>query len=160
MITLSELKNLYDFDPGTGVFSRRISTTRAKAGSFGSVNDQGYVVLFLNGCSVRGHRTAWFYFYGEWPKSNLDHINGNRSDNRICNLREASHQQNMKNRKIRLDNSCGYKGVGPNKHCKTWRARITVNGRPINIGHFKSKEEARDAYIEAAKKYHGEFASF
>lgn len=160
MITLSELKELYDFNPETGLFSRIKPVTRAKLGSGGSINDQGYVVLFLKGRSVRGHRAAWLYFYGEWPKSHIDHINGNRSDNRISNLRLASQSQNRQNSKTPKNNTSGYKGVSCDTRHGTWRARIFVNNKDKYLGTFKTKEQASEAYIDAAKKYHGEFARY
>jgi hypothetical protein len=85
-----------------------------------------------------------------------DHINGNHLDNRRCNLRIANHTQNMRNSKIRVNNTSGYKGVYKKRN--KWAARIKVNGKNIWLGVFVTPELAYFAYCEAAKKYHGEFA--
>jgi hypothetical protein len=92
------------------------------------------------------------------PKGMLiDHINGNTLDNRKCNLRICTHQQNMKNQKRRKNNTSGYKGVSFDKRDKVYRAHISLNMKRIYLGSFKSPEDAYAAYCEASKKYHGEF---
>jgi hypothetical protein len=85
----------------------------------------------------------------------VDHINGNPSDNRIANLREASDAQNCLNRKIRSDNKSGEKGVSADP--KGWRARINVNGKTVHLGYFESIDLAADAARRARERFHGEF---
>lgn len=87
----------------------------------------------------------------------VDHINGDKLDNRLSNLRLCDHKQNGKNLSISTRNSSGYKGVSKGS-VNRWKARIRVDGRLISLGHFKTKEEAARAYNEAALRYHGRFA--
>jgi hypothetical protein len=87
----------------------------------------------------------------------IDHINGNTLDNRRENLRVCSHSENMKNSKKRSNGKCPYKGVYFNKHVNKWNPQIKVDGKRISLGYYLSAEEARNAYNEASRKYHGEF---
>jgi AP2 domain/HNH endonuclease len=93
-----------------------------------------------------------------WPVE-LDHVNGSRSDNRWCNLREATHSQNRANAQMRTDNTSGFKGVTWLKQTGKWRARIEVNGKRIHLGEYDTRERAFIAYIFAQWKYHGDFAN-
>lgn len=86
-----------------------------------------------------------------------DHINGRRTDNRRCNLREATIQQNNINQGKKSHNTSGYRGVFLLKSRNRWFAKIVVNGKPRHLGYFDSAEEASRAYVESAKMYHGEF---
>ena len=91
------------------------------------------------------------------PGEIVDHINGNGLDNRKCNLRICSLQENNHNCKKPRHNTSGYKGVYWHKLCKKWGAQIRVNKKELHLGLFDTKEKAYDAYCEASKKYHGEF---
>lgn len=104
------------------------------------------------------HRVAWAHYYGEWPKGNLDHINGDPSDNRICNLREATQSQNMMNATIRSDSSSGVKGVSWSKKEKRWYAYINKNKKMLSLGRYELLEDAIAARIDGEKIHHGEFA--
>lgn len=86
----------------------------------------------------------------------VDHKNGNKLDNRRRNIRICTHAENMRNLKLRKDNTSGYKGVGWN--FSKWQARIWFNNKKISLGQFEKKEDAAKAYNEAAKKYFGEYA--
>lgn len=88
----------------------------------------------------------------------VDHINGDRLDNRRSNLRICSNQENLCNKPKQLNNTSGYKGVTWRKIAKKWLAQIQVNNKTIHLGYYETKEEAALAYNIAAKKYHGEFA--
>jgi hypothetical protein len=88
----------------------------------------------------------------------VDHINGDGLDNRKCNLRPCSHTENMRNSKIRKDNSSGYRGVSWCKRDKIWKACIQVNGKHLSLKSGKTAKEAALLYNEGAKKYHGKFA--
>ena len=99
------------------------------------------------------HRLAWFYTYGKWPNHEVDHINGNRLDNRIANLREATRSQNEFAAKKG-------KGIRWEPKRKKWLARIGVNWKQINLGRYATREEALAAYKKAAKEAFGEFAEF
>jgi hypothetical protein len=97
---------------------------------------------------------------GSWPRNEIDHKDCNPLNNSFDNLRESSHAENCRNTKIRRHNTTGAKGVFIDKrqNLKKWRVRIAVNNKVINIGRFYTLDEARAAYIQAAKRYHGEFA--
>jgi len=104
------------------------------------------------------HRVAWVHYYGEWPRGHLDHINGDPSDNRIRNLREATQSQNMMNAAIRSDNRSGVKGVSWSKKEMRWYAYINKNKKMISLGRYESLEDAIVARLNGEKIYHGDFA--
>jgi hypothetical protein len=104
------------------------------------------------------HRLAWLFMTGAWPKDYVDHINGDPSDNRWCNLRAADHFQNLQNSKLSKRNSSGHKGVHFHPQSGKWRVRIMVGRRHIQVGMFDSLEDAAAASKAAAEEYHGEFA--
>lgn len=116
---------------------------------------RGSVVVDMKSKGILLHR-----FIMNAPKNmQVDHINGNRLDNRKENLRLCTHQQNQMNKSKQVNNTSGYKGVSLNKGKSKYRARITLNRKEINLGSFKTKEKAALAYNQAAKKYHGKFAN-
>ena len=114
-----------------------------------------YLYIKINYKKYAAHRLAWLYVYGELPSKNIDHINGNKLDNRICNLRQADNFQNLQNQiKPRKDNKTGFLGVYfSNKH-KKYIAKIVVNHKRIHLGLFKTKEEAGEAYLKAKRLHH------
>lgn len=124
----------------------------------GGIDGKGYVRIGIDGGQYRAHRLAWLYVHGVWPKSQIDHINRNRRDNRICNLREATGTQNNGNMPAR-NVSSKYKGVGWHKETRKWRAFIRIKGKAIHLGVYNYEFDAHEAYMSAAKAYFGEFAS-
>ena len=100
------------------------------------------------------HRLAWFYVYGAWPNGDLDHINGDKLDNRIANLREATRKQNMQNVRQHKHNTSGVKGVAWHSQRNKWRAYIFVDYRQIHLGLFDTKEAAAAARMNAEEIYH------
>jgi hypothetical protein len=111
--------------------------------------DEGYIVICGNKNfkgSLRGHHFAWYMTYGNVDFEQLDHINRIKDDNRICNLRVATHQQNQWN------NDC--KGYSWSKELKKWKARIKINHQEIYLGLFNTEDDARDAYLQAKEKLH------
>jgi len=140
-----------NYDPETGVFSR--AGERA-----GSVMSHGYREISVLGQRFTEHRLAWFYVNGVWPDKFLDHINGDKSDNRICNLREATPSQNAMNQKNKPSAS-GVRGVYfiCGNRPKPWNARIKLNYRTKSLGYYSTKEEAALVYESAAKKLFGPF---
>lgn len=105
------------------------------------------------------HRLIFMMFHGRWPIQ-VDHIDGDRSNNLISNLREANNAQNNRNTGLRSTNKTGFKGVYYNKLNKNYNARITVNYKNIHIGCFRTAEEAHEAYKKVASELHGDFARF
>lgn len=152
-ITQETLKNYVDYDPETGVFTRKITTAgNAIAGSvMGCKNKQGYLVFHIQNKLYYAHRMAWLYFYGYNPDK-IDHIDHDRSNNKIKNLRQVTHQGNMKNMKMKKNNKSGIAGVHWDKKGQYWHAYIDHNGR-INLAYERSLFEACCARKSAENKY-------
>lgn len=113
---------------------------------------RGYLKGSILGATVTAHRVIWAVVYGRWPVQ-IDHINGDKSDNRLCNLREASQAENMKNTAVRSDSETGYHGVCWRADRARWVARIGVNGRLQRLGSFRTKDEAISARKAAEARY-------
>lgn len=160
-LTAEKLREEYHYDPDSGLFSRpRIvgSRGRVKGGQIvGWLNDQGYVIIVIDGFKYRAHRLACLYMTGKWPEAEIDHIDLNKSFNAWSNLREASHASNMKNVKVRKHSKIGLKGVQLHNLTGTYRARITKNGKCHSLGLYATPELAHEAYIKASELLHGEF---
>lgn len=156
MLTQELLKKKLTYNQDTGDFhwigkpSHRIHAG-AKAGS----NVHGYIRIKLHGKLYGAHRLAWLYMYGRMPTNLIDHINGNPSDNRIINLREATAAENAQNRRrAQKNNQHGTLGITYDPKKKLWRARIAINGKRKYIGKYKSQEDASRAYIQAKQIIH------
>lgn len=159
MITSEILKEIVDYDPGTGIFKRKIKSSNQKAGVvLGTKNSGGYLIAMIGGKRHSLHRLAWLYFYGRMPNGDIDHINGVRDDNRIDNLRECSRSKNCMNKKINSNNVSGVKGVGWHAQSGKWRARIMTGYKSVFLGRFDSVEEAEKAIVEVRNKMHKDFA--
>lgn len=155
------LRSIVSYEPTTGVFTRIVKTSnRIQVGDVAGLNIEstGYRKFTFRGRQHQAHRLAWLYVHGEWPTLHLDHINGDKADNRIANLREATMSQNLANTRLRSDNQSGRKGVFFHKRDKKWIARICVRGRKRVLGYFDDPDMAHDAYVNAAKTFFGEFA--
>lgn len=151
---------MLSYDPETGVFRwRRRNGSRCEVGQeAGSVDRYGYILIRVDKTLLRAHRLAWQYVHGNPPASEIDHINGAPSDNRIANLRLASRSQNIANAKRSRANTSGAKGVYWCRQQQKWRARITVDRRSHHLGHFSNIADAQAAYLAAAKRAFGKFA--
>lgn len=155
----SLLREMFAYDPVTGVLTNRISRTSRKAGSIAAHGDRnGYLQVYAAGRLVLAHRVAWAIHYGCDPQGYIDHINGDTSDNRIANLRQCSHSQNMMNSKVRCHNRTGVAGVHLRADSGKWRAYISLDRKRINLGTFDSFEAAYAARAKAKEELHGEFA--
>src|SRR5262249_45378849 len=113
------------------------------------------VILDKQRCLL--HRLAWFYVYGRWPAALIDHLNWDKRDNRIANLREGNNSQNKTAMSMRRDNTSGIVGVYWHKHIQKWFALITVGGKRIHLGYFDKIAAAAAERRAAARKLHGEF---
>jgi len=156
---LEEAKTALSFNPNTGIFTWAKSGPKRKVGNIaGYCCEKGYRVICVNKKSYYAHRVAFAWFYERWPNKQIDHINGNKDDNRISNLREASNQQNQANARRRKDNTSGFKGVRRAKTKGKWCAYVYVNGKDTYIGTYDSQELAHQGYAKAASVAFGEFA--
>lgn len=148
MINHDELTKILNYDPDTGLF------TWARTGKIaGGISEKGYIRIQINRRKYMAHRLAWLFIYQEWPKEQIDHINHVRNDNRLCNLTEATNQENAKNRGIQTNNSSGSTGVLWSEKHKNWKAQIKVDQKVIYLGTFINKNEAIKARNQAEKDH-------
>lgn len=165
-LTQDRVRELFCYDPSTGFFSRLVSVGSRRVGETGgNLSAIGYIIISIDNKKYYAHRLAWLYVYGIWPPHETDHINLNRADNRISNLRAATRSENSRNKLAQMNNICGVKGVSketrsPNEITsgKRYYARIAVNGKQKYLGRYRTAEEAGEAYSKAAEKLHEEFA--
>lgn len=162
------LRSLVEYDPETGGFTwlRRRESGFASPGSarswnrkfagkpaFTMTNAQGYLVGRIHGQRITAHRSAWLISHGTQTLECLDHINGDRADNRLANLREVSKAENARNAKRRVDNTSGIAGVHFHRGSGKWRAQLSTGGRLIHLGLFAHKDEAAAARKAALSRY-------
>lgn len=151
-LNASRLRELFDYDPTTGIFTYRVSCKRMQAGSIaGNITPRGYVRICIENKKYQAHRLAWLHSTGEWPELLIDHIDGNPANNRLANLRLASSAQNNRNRAANKRNISGSVGVTWCGTRKKWRAFLS-------LGYFGELDEAIEARKLAAKSVFGEFA--
>jgi hypothetical protein len=159
MITRERLKELLSYDSTDGTFRWLLPTTnRVNVGDIAGWNSGPYRSIKLDGGSYKAHRLAWLYVHGRWPRVHIDHIDGNGFNNAIANLREATRSENMSNTGCRKHNTSGVKGVFWDAGVNKWRASINANGRRHYLGIYEDKAVAAEAYANAARRLHGEFA--
>lgn len=157
-ITKDYLKTIISYNPETGEMHKlHYYRPNCVGKRIKNDNKNRYKNIEISGKIYKQHRIAWIYMTGETP-AEIDHINGIRSDNRFCNLRVVTRSQNIQNIGIRKNNTSGYKGVCFESKKRKWRARIIINYKVINLGHYDCPKSAYMAYCHAAEKYHGEFA--
>jgi hypothetical protein len=153
-LTPEYLHQLFTYDPQDG--SLRWKVARSPNVSVGKIAGSlctGYKRVKIDGFSYLVHRLIWLMVTGAWPKADLDHINGIRTDNRFTNLREASRALNCQNqRRAQSDNRLGILGVWAYK--KRFVAAITVNGKQRHLGVFDTAEQAHNAYVAAKRVLH------
>jgi len=159
-VNIEKLKTLLSYSPETGCFTWRVRRNASggpvtPGDQAGHLRDNGYTIIGIDGKIYRAHRLAWLYHYGVEPPKLIDHINGNRSDNRICNLREVTVSQNAQNTyKPHRDSRTGKLGVTQSKETGSFLAHISVGGRTRHLGSFKTAEAAADAYQSAKSELH------
>lgn len=152
LITRDELKKLFKYNPDTGELIRLVSTNnRNKIGdSAGCTRSDSYRVIRINKIQYLEHRIIWMYMYGKFPENAIDHIDGNPSNNKILNLREATNTQNSRSRNVRKAKS-GYRGIAISKGGKF---QVTVAGK--YLGTFLTSDEANLVAEKYAKNIFGE----
>ncbi len=160
-LTIEKLMKVVKYDPSSGAIWRLGWYSRA--GTYiaypeprlvSGVGGNGYIQVVVCGLHLTAHRLAWFITHGEWPIG-VDHINGDRTDNRLCNLRAATQAQNTQNiREPKSHNTSGYLGVSWDKARGKFTAGISINGKRRGLGRFDKAEDAHAAYLAAKRKYH------
>ena len=159
-ISAARLRELLHYDPDTGVFVWvRPTGRRTKSGDIaGSAEGRGYWAIRIQTARYKAHRLAWLYHYGAWPEGDIDHINSDRRDNRIANLRDVDRSTNIQNLKVaKSHNSSGLLGVVLDRSKKTamkYAARIVYGGKQHSLGYFSTPEAAHAAYLTAKREHH------
>lgn len=159
-LSRDQIEEALSYNRDTGDFTWvKPSGRRAKVGSrAGSLWPSGYIGIGFMGKRILAHRLAWFIHTGGWPVDDVDHINGVKTDNRICNLRAASRSQNMANTRRTARNTSGVKGVHWCSRSQRWIARIMKDGKQIHFGAFKELPDAAEAYATGSEMVFGEYA--
>jgi hypothetical protein len=141
------------YDESTGLFSWQQKRQGVTNGKFGNLEKTGYIRAKILNKKYLAHRLAWFVVYGQWPEGQIDHINGNRADNRIANLRVVDSSGNAQNRRAKQkNNQSGYFGVHASGG--KWRAQIRIEKKLQHLGVFDTPELASEAYLSAKRSIH------
>lgn len=166
-LTADRLRQLLHYDPATGYFwwlasAQGIKRELGLRAGGRTHNGNGYIRIAIDRHNYYAHRLAWLYVHGEWPSGQIDHANGNPSDNRLCNLRQASQSQQLANTKFRrIGSVTGHKGVAyvddPRRR-KRFYVRVCFEGKIYRGGYFLTAKEAAAARKALAKKVHKEFS--
>jgi len=154
-LTQQYLTEILDYDANTGVYTRLTSYRQYKIGDrVGCINSDGYRQIKIKGKIYLEHRLAWLYVYGYLPTQQIDHRNGIKDDNRIGNLREATHSENQQNRGTHKNNSSGYTGVSFHKASGKWKAYIQKDGKLVHLGYHATPELAYATHLKAKAELH------
>lgn len=166
ILTQSLVRELLRYYPTSGRFVWRRRTLRHYKGDepklaawntrwsgieAGTIRPDGYIIIAVENTLYRAHRLAWFYVYGRWPKE-IDHINRNKSDNRLMNLRVVTRSRNNLNSGLRKDNKSGIKGVCYHRARSKWMARLNVDGEAYFLGYFDNLDSAVSARTKAERE--------
>lgn len=147
----------------TGLRWNQSAHGKVKGQHAGVAHSNGYLQISIRANINRkfffAHRVVWFLAHGRWPDGDIDHINGDRMDNRLVNLREASRSENLRNSAMLSSNTSGIKGVSFHKRAGKWQAQIRMDGKINHIGLFANIADAERAIRSAREKLHGEFAN-
>ena len=152
-----QILETYRFDPESGTFAKLDIGRRRNTGIVHT--PKGYVRVFVGGRYYMAHHLVWLLCHGTLPAMSIDHINGDRTDNRPSNLRQVSAVENSQNqRRPHSTNATGLLGVSPVRQpglkSQRWKAQIKVNGKSVHLGNFVCPEAAHVAYLEAKRKLH------
>lgn len=162
---LELLDKLFDYQPELGIITYKVSVgKKIKAGQkAGTVTSNGYVAIAITINEkfyvFKAHRLIWYIMTRKDPcHLQIDHIDGNRLNNKFSNLRLATQTQNARNRGPNKKSKSGLKGAYWSKSQQTWTSQITINNKSIHLGYFLTPELAHMAYCKAAAELHGDFA--
>lgn len=153
-LTAARLRELLAYDPETGFLIRRFSIGGQKAGSIaGNTSNDGRVQLYVDGKNYKAHRLIWLHVTGAWPVNDVDHRDGNPSNNRWDNLRDVTHQVNQQNRQGPTKTN-STKTIGVTMNRDRYGAQIKIDGKRIWLGTFDTPEEASAVYLEMKRLHH------
>lgn len=153
MTTVERVRELLDYDPEAGILRWKVRGRYTDGKIAGSPLGDGYLGVRIDGRTYLHHRVAYLHFHGTLPPA-IDHINGFRADNRICNLRAVHDGDNSRNLGRSVANKSGHTGVFWIASKKKWAARITVDGKLHSLGYYANKDDAISAR-QSAEKQHG-----
>lgn len=155
-VTYTIAAELLSYDEANGlIYWKTSGSGRLLDRPAGSLETNGYYSVCINGIRLKLHRVIWLLHYGRWPEKFIDHIDGDKTNNRISNLREATTRQNGWNRKSSKANTSGHRGV--RQRYGKWHAVITYNGEEIRIGSFQTFEDAVTARIQKEIELYGDY---
>jgi hypothetical protein len=153
-LTNDRLKQLVSYDKETGNFYRLVPVANIKVGLVvAKPAKNGYVRMHIDGYLYYLHRLAWFYETSEWPVA-IDHIDGNKTNNKFSNLRSATYAENLQNIKNSHKTLSGFMGAYYHPKTKNWQSKIGIDGKSKSLGYYKTPEEAHQAYLDGKRKYH------
>ncbi len=156
-LTQKYLKEILNYNPNTGIFTWKLSKAlRVNKGDIaGGIDNHGYGRIGVDGKSYRKHKLIWLYVYGKFPKdgNEVDHINHDKIDNRLVNLREVTRSENQRNRTRQKNNTSGFTGVYFHTTKNKWNAKIRNSGKNIHLGYFEKIKDAIKARKKAIIKY-------
>jgi hypothetical protein len=158
---IRKMEDYITYNPETGVMTwKKVLGNRTRAGAQcgANVDSKKYGRVCFDGRHYRAHRVAWALFYKELPPEQIDHINGNRLDNRIANLRAANNAENSRNAQRGKNNTSGVVGVTWHRAAKKWVAQLMFNRRTKYLGLFENIEDAAKARRQAELQYFGQFS--
>ena len=148
-VTKELVQNLFDYvEDGTLLWKNPTSRSVKVGDKAGSTDKIGYVIVRISGKAYKAHRIIWLYHYGYMPENDLDHIDRNKSNNRITNLREVSKMCNLRNRGVLKSNTSGITGVCYCSYRSKWKSYIKINGIQKTIGYFNDFDSAAQARMD------------
>lgn len=155
-MTADRLRDLVSYDPNTGQFTRRVSAGTLNVGDVvGWSGKHGHIYAGIGGHRIALHRAAWLYVFGKWPDRDIDHIDGDPSNNRIANLRDVSKDINLQNqRRAKRTNKTGLIGAFVDSQRGNFQSSIQVSGKSISLGRFQTADQAHQAYVAAKRNLH------
>ena len=147
ILTQELLRHLLDYNPDTGVLTWRAKPSQVvKIGQqAGTRRTDGYLALQINKQKMYAHRVIWLHVHGVWPQEEIDHINRNRADNRLVNLRAATRLENSHNTGKPATNTSGHKGVTFHHRNKQWQVQLSANNKTFYVGQFAQLTDAVQA---------------